>query len=229
MTMANESVGSATHLAVAALAFSLSSTAASAGTIQPWPDVLISAPVAKGWIVSGQTIGRIADDAHPSQIETRAQVGHVLSKKFTGWVGWVHFANYVPNAANGRENQLVEQLNWNVAVVGPLHLLTRTRLEQRSIRGIDETSWRWRQQVRVTYALGGKTAPSAILWSEPFLSLNRTTAQSHTLDLLRTFVGVAVPLSHHADLKIGYLNQRIYRFNTTIVNNAIPVSLTVRL
>jgi hypothetical protein len=47
---------------------------------------------------------------------TSMQVGHVLSKKFTAWVGWVHFANYVPNAANGRENQLVEQLNWNVAV-----------------------------------------------------------------------------------------------------------------
>jgi hypothetical protein len=82
--------------------------------------------------------------------------------------------------------------------------------------------------VRVTYALGGKTAPSAVLWSELFLSLNRTAAQSHTLDQLRNFVGVAVPLSHHADLEVGYINQRIYRPNTTIVNNAIPVSLTVR-
>jgi hypothetical protein len=226
MTITHKSPASATLLAVAALAFS--PAAANAGTIQPWPDVIISAPVAKGLLVSGEIIGRIADDAHTSQLETRAQVGHVFSKKFTGWVGWVHFANYVPHAANGREDQLVEQLNWNVAKAGPLRLLTRTRLEQRFIRGIDETSWRWRQQVRVTYALGGKKAPSAVVWSEPFLSLNRTAAQSHTLDQLRTFVGVTVPISPHIDFECGYLNQRIYRANTTIVNNAIPIMLTMR-
>jgi hypothetical protein len=201
---------------------------ANAGTIQPWPDVIISAPVAKGWLVSGEIIGRIADNAHPSQIETRAQVGHVFSKRFTGWVGWVHFANYVPRAANGREDQLVEQLNWSVATAGPLRLLTRTRLEQRFVRGIDETSWRWRQQVRVTYALGGKKAPSAVLWSEPFLSLNKTAGQSHALDQLRTFVGISVPISPNVDFECGYLNQRIYRPNTTIVNDAIPIVLMVR-
>jgi hypothetical protein len=215
---------------VAAMALcTLSTTGASAGTIQPWPDVLVSTPVAKGWLLSGQIIGRIADDNRPSQIETRIQAGHVFSKRITAWVGWAHFANYVINGPNSREDQLVEQLNWNLAATGPLRLTTRTRLEQRYIGGIDETSWRWRQQVRVTYALGGKAVPIAVIWSEPFFALNRTVAQSHTLDQLRTFVGIAVPISSHVDLECGYLNQRIYRPKTTIVNDAIPIILTVHL
>lgn len=178
--------------------------------------------------MSGQIIGRIADDNRTSQLETRAQIGRVFNKRVTAWVGWVHFANYNPNAANGRENQLVEQLNWNIAASGPLQLSTRTRVEQRFISGVDDTCWRWRQQVRVAYAFGDRKMLSAVVWSEPFIALNRTGGQSHTLDQLRNFIGITMPISSHADIEIGYLNQRIYRPDTVIVNDAIPVSLTLR-
>jgi hypothetical protein len=213
---------------VAAMSALVTPAVCAARTVQPWPDLLVSAPVAGGLLVSGEVVGRVADDSRTSQIETRAQFGHVFSKKITAWVGWVHIANYNPHAPNGREEQLVEQLNWTIGATGPLRLLTRTRLEQRFIRGVDETGWRWRQQVRAAYALGGKASPSAILWAEPFIALNRTGPQNHTLDQLRFFAGINVPFSHHADLEFGYLNQRIYRANTTIVNDAIPIVLTVR-
>lgn len=215
-------------VSIALSLFGLASTVAAARTAQPWPDILISAPVAKGWLLSGEAIGRVADDSRPSQIETRTQIGHVLSKSVTAWIGWIHIANYNPHAANGREDQVVEQVNWKFRSVGRVLLFTRTRLEQRFIRDMSGTSWRWRQQLRGTYALGSLRAPSAIAWVEPFIALNRTAVQSHTLEQLRSFVGVNVPISPHSDLELGYLNQRIYRANTTIVNDAFPVILTVR-
>jgi hypothetical protein len=191
--------------------------------------VLVNAAVAKDWNVSGEVIGRVADDSRTSQLETRVQAGHAFSKAVTAWVGWVHIASYNPHAPNGREDQAVEQLNWNIASLGSLRISTRTRLEQRFIQGVDATSLRWRQQVRAALALGSKRAPSAVVWTEPFVALNRTGAQHHTLDQLRTFAGVSFPVSRQVDLEFGYLNQRIYRASTTIVNDAIPIVLTVRL
>jgi hypothetical protein len=203
-------------------------TSAFAQAVQPWPDILVSAPLTKDWLVSGEVIGRIADDRRTSQLETRIQVGHVFSKSVTVWAGWVHFANYNPSAPNGREDQAVEQLNWNVGSIGRMRFSTRTRMEQRFVRGVDGASFRWRQQVRLAYALGHKGAPSLVLWTEPFVALNRTGAQRHTLDQLRTFVGVSLPISRKADFEIGYLNQRIYRPASEIVNHAIPISLAIR-
>ena len=204
-------------------------TAACAAPVQPWPNALLIAPLAPGWQASAEAVERVADEARPSQLETRLQVGHALSKCVMVWAGWVRFENYLRHAANTHENQAVEQINWNMGTIGPVRLATRTRLEQRLVSGVDQTSWRWRQQLRAALPLHGSHGPSAILWAEPFLSHNRTGAQSHTLDQLRTFAGVTFPVTRRIDLEIGYLNQRIYRPATTIVNDAIPMILTVRL
>ena len=98
----------------------VSPTAVQAETVQRWPDAFISAPIAQGWLASGEIIGRVADDQRTSQFETRAQIGRVIDKDVTVWLGWVHLANYDPHAPNRRENQIVEQFNWNVATVGSL-------------------------------------------------------------------------------------------------------------
>ncbi|WP_353229883.1 DUF2490 domain-containing protein [Novosphingobium sp.] len=200
---------------------------AQAQAVQPWPTVLVSGPVADGVLLSGEATGRIADNSRNSQIETRFLVGHAFTRHVTGWIGYVHYETYVPNARNTHESQVLGQVNWVIGTLGPLHISTRTRLEQRFIGGVDATSWRWRQQLRVSVPLGGKTAPSIAVSAEPFIALNETTGQRRTRDQLRTFVGISVPVSPHADIEIGYLNQRLYRAGPTLVNNAIPVNLTV--
>ncbi len=213
---------------IACAVFMQTSMATRAQTIQPWPDVFVSKPLTTDWLVSGEVIGRSGGDSRTSQLETRVQVGHAFSKAVTVWAGWVHFANYNPSAPNGQEDQAVEQLNWTIGSVGRLHFSTRTRLEQRFVRGTDGTNVRWRQQVRASYPLGSKGAPSAVLWTEPYIALNRTGVQRHTLDQLRTFVGLSIPVSRQVDLEVGYLNQRLYRPTTTIVNNAIPIVFAIR-
>lgn len=212
-----------------AIVVSALSPAVKADPLQPWPNIVVIVPLSSGWQASGEGIGRVADDAKTSQLETRIQLGRALSKNVTVWVGWVHFENYNPHAADGHEDQAVEQLSWNLGSIGPVRLVSRTRLEERFVSNFDGTNWRWRQQLRAMLPLSGKVGPTAVLWAEPFISLNRTGAQPHTLDQLRTFAGVTFPVTHHIDLEIGYLNQRIYRPITTIVNSAIPMILTVRL
>jgi hypothetical protein len=216
--------------AYAVLVAVASNSTAFAQTIQPWPDVIVSVPATRDVLVSGEVIGRIADDQRTSQLETRVQIGHAFSQKVTAWIGWVHFENY--NSATlprGHENQGVEQINWNIGNAGRIHISTRTRLEQRFITGVDTTSWRWRQQLRAAMPLGAKGAPSAIFWIEPFIALNETASQRRTLDQLRSFAGLSMPIARRVDLEIGYLNQRIYRLQSTVVNNAIPMIITVHL
>jgi hypothetical protein len=120
----------------------------------------------------------------------------------TVWAGWVHFANYLPNGRKTFEDQAVEQLNWNVGSLGRLRVLTRTRLEQRFLTNVNETSWRFRPQLRAVLPIGSARGPGAVLWTEPFFGLNRTTGQFHTLDQLRTFAIISVPLSKKADFEV---------------------------
>jgi len=201
---------------------------AHAQSVQPWPDVLVTKPVGDGWIASVELVGRASGDERLSQFESRLQVGHTLGRSLTAWAGWVHFANFVPGAPNTSEDQAVEQLNWAIGSIGRVRVATRTRLEQRFLSNLPGTNWRYRQQLRVVYATGGAKAAGLVLWSEPFLALNRTPGQRHTLDQLRSFAGVTVPVSRALDIEVGYLNQRVYRANDTLVNHAIPLVLTYR-
>lgn len=203
-------------------------SAGHAQSVQPWPNVFVSAPIADKTILSVEGVGRIASDARTSQFETRLQIGRVLSPSLTVGAGWVHFSSFIPDAGNTSEEQAVEQLNWAVGSLGRVRVTTRTRLEQRFISNVDATSWRFRQQIRAMYPLGSRTAPSLTVWTEPFLALNRTTGQRRTLDQLRTFVGVTIPMSPAADVEFGYLNQRIYRANGMLVHHAVPLIFNYR-
>jgi hypothetical protein len=203
-------------------------TPACAQSVQPWPDLLAIVPAGGGWSVSAELIGRAGGDARPSQVESRLQVAHALTRSLTASAGWVHYSTFVPRGANFTEEQAVEQLNWAVGAIGRLRVAARTRLEQRFISNVAGTNWRLRQQVRAVYALGDRGAPGLVVWGEPFVALNRTAGQRHLLDQLRTFTGVTVPVSPALDVEVGYLNQRVYRANDTVVNHAIPLVVTYR-
>lgn len=216
------------RVAAGLLATVLLPTAAAAQAVQPWPTLVVNAPLAPKWRMSGELVGRIAGERRPSQLETRLQVARAIGERVAIGGGWVHVVNYRPGAPDTTENQAVEQVNWTAATLGRFHLLSRTRLEQRFIGGVGATSWRFREQVRAAVGMGGARGASVVLWSEPFVALNHTAAQRRTLDQLRTFAGIAVPVSRGAELEIGYLNQRLYRPAGTIVNHAVPLILSYR-
>lgn len=215
---------------IAALA--LVAVPASARTVrdtQLWADFYLGTPVVPGVLVSGELIQRTVDDvSRDGQIETRLEFGHRFSRTLTGWVGWVHFTTYAAAGRNGIENDAVEQLNWTPGRIGPFALALRTRLDQRAIRGVGETSWRVREQARFVLPLQ-RAGPSLVLWAEPFLSLSRTRAQPYLLERMRSFVGINLPVARHMDLEAGYLNEYIPRLTGKRDNHVLSVVASVRL
>lgn len=127
---------------------------------------------------------------------------------------------------DGIEDQLAEQINWSVGTFGPVTLVTRTRLEQRFIVGNDGLAWRLREQIRLVAPIR-RSPLSAVLWAEPFIALNRTSATRESFDQLRVFAGVSARLSRHADVEFGYLNQHLHRLSGDVTNDVVPVVISL--
>lgn len=104
---------------------------------------------------------------------------------------------------------------------------TRTRLERRSLRGDDRAAWRAREQVRAALSLGVGLVPQAVIWTEPFVALNRTAQVRQTVDRLRLFAGIALPLGRRVSLEVGYLRQRQYRTTRGLATDAVPLVVSM--
>jgi len=184
---------------------------------QPWPTFNITAPLGKGWSISGEVVGRIdRDGTGPSQLETRLQIGHAITRSVVLWAGYVHVVSYPPLGRAGLEDQAVEQLNWKAGSIAGISFSSRTRLEQRFQR----------EQVKASVPLGRHVV--GIAWVEPFWALNQTSGVRRGFDQLRSFAGISVPLSPHVDIEAGYLNQFLPRASGDIRNDTVPVTLYVR-
>jgi hypothetical protein len=195
---------------------------------QPWPTVFVSGPINDQVMISGELINRVsADETRSSQLEARLQIGHRLTDRLTGWIGYVHVVTYVADGRNGIDNQVVEQLNWNMGTLGKLRLSSRTRLEQRFLRGNDSVSWRIREQLRASLPID-RAGSAIVVWTEPFVELNTTNLTRGGLDQLRSFAGFSLPVGRHADVELGYLRQRLFRPGADIDNNVIPIVLNIR-
>lgn len=181
-------------------------TSATAQNLQPWPTLQLSVPIAPRVSLSGETVQRIsADDRRAGQWRLRANANYNPSKRLALSVGYGRLVTYQSSGANGLENQINEQASWEVWRIASIRLLSRTRLEERFIRGDDGTSWRLREQLRGELPLG-RHAASLVLWTEPFVVVHHTRLSRDTLSMIRTFVGVSAPLSRRVSVEGGYLN-----------------------
>lgn len=196
---------------------------------QMWTSAAVTGRLSKRVLVGADIVGRYVDDARRlGQRVIRAQIGTPLSKRVTVWIGYAHAATCAVNSAAAVEERSYEQLNWAVATLGTARLSSRTRLEQRYARGVDGTAWRLRDQVRFVVPLAAK-GPSAVLWVEPIVSLNRTTAVMPGVDQVRGFAGVSVPLTGQIDVEAGYLQQYVVRRTGDRSNHTLSVSFAYRL
>jgi hypothetical protein len=211
-----------------AVAGALFAAPACAGPVQPWPTIDVSAPLGGKWRGSVEIVGRISDDStRPSQLESRFEMGRKLDEHITFWAGYVHVVSYNIGRRDGIEDQAVEQLSWSAGAVGPFKISSRTRLEQRFIVGNDRTAWRVREQIKAALPIG-RSPVTAVLWTEPYFALNRTAATGRTFEQLRSFAGASVRVSKHADVELGYLNQRLWRTSGKVVNHVFPLVLNLQ-
>lgn len=215
-------------IAAALATASADRAAAATSDTQIWTIASASGRLAEGVLGSVELTGRYVDDASRlGQLETRLQLGTPVARSVTLWAGYVHVSNFNLGRSATLEDQAVEQLNWTIGKVGRATLSSRTRLEQRFQKGVDGVAWRTREQLRLAVPLG-RRAPTALLWVEPFVSLNRTSAVRPGIDQVRTFAGVAIPVAKTADVEIGYLNQYLNRAAGDRSNNTLSVAVALR-
>jgi len=89
-----------------------------------------------------------------------------------------------------------------------LILLSRWRLEERSIVGRQDLGWRVRAMLRAQMPLNGRGSAGPLAWSEAFIGLNDTDwGQRSGLRQVRAFGGALVPLNKHLNLEAGYMAQ----------------------
>ncbi|WP_375764735.1 DUF2490 domain-containing protein [Archangium gephyra] len=109
------------------------------------------------------------------------------------------------------ESRLYQQLLYNTAL-GPVKLVSRTRLEQRLLASASGASHRVRTLLRGAYPLDAEGTFSLVLWDEVFFHLNTVEGGPRAgFDQNRAFVGAAWKLSPHVALEVGYLNNFIRR------------------
>ena len=202
-------------------------TAANAATedVQSWTTLSLSGKLTDGLMGSAEVVGRFTNNVgRLGQVEARTQIGHPVSKNVTLWLGYVHVVTYAKTGRDGIEDQAVQQISWNMGKLFGGSLSSRTRLEQRFQRGVTDVAVRFREQVKLSIPLK-KKGLSAVVWVEPFVSLNRTSAVRPGIDQVRSFAGLGFKLSKHADIEAGYLNQYLNRANGDFSNHTLSVSL----
>lgn len=153
---------------------------------------------------------RLTDDAgRLGQILLRPAIGHRFDASASAMIGYVYFENRPLGRTSRYEHRLFEQFSARlVGGPGRLTVISRTRLEQRFVTGFDDIGLRLRQQVRAQVPVSRQV--SAVVWTEPFISFNRTDwGQRPSVDQWRNFVGVAVPLNGQIVLEPGVMHHYI--------------------
>ena len=199
---------------------------------QVWLAAVVQGRVKQEVIFHLEAQPRITDDAQRlGQLLLRGAIGVQIGKRSSILSGYSFIRTDPIDRPLTSEHRLWQQLMVPLTPPGSrLTITSRTRLEERFVEGFGGVGWRLRQQIRLQHRLGNKSQVSAVLWSEPFYSLNTADwGQRAGWDQVRTFAGVAIPVSKHITLEPGYLNQTVFRTNSTRYNHIANLWLFVRL
>ena len=139
------------------------------------------------WWLEGQI--RFRDDGSEfDQGFFRVGAGYQVAPKVSLWAGYGWFRTSPEGASYFNEDRIWQQLLWKPSL-GPFGVLWRTRLEQRFLDTGDDTGWRFRQFVKLSYPLPRRFYLAA--YDEVFIALNSTDYGADSgFDQNRLFAGV---------------------------------------
>lgn len=141
------------------------------------------------------------------QAPVRAAIGYALSDHATVWLGYMYMATLPKGRPTQNEHRVWQQLMLTGST--PFgDVVSRTRLEQRYIQGVEPVEWRIREMIRWSRPIFEGSPISAVVWDEVFVRLNSTTPTTRVgFDQNRVFAGFGYAFSKEARVEIGYLNQ----------------------
>lgn len=201
--------------------------------LQQWTLLAAQGEVADRVVVYAEVQPRFTNEvSRLGQLLIRPAIGYRINDDFTALVGYAYVRTDPLGGRATDEHRFFQQLNSTLyRGGGGLTITGRTRLEQRTVVGAEETGWRFRQVIRaqapVKDVRGGKL--QAIAWTEPFYNLDSTDwGQRQGFDQVRTFIGLGVPITEGLTAEPGYLNQTVFRRGEDRVNHVASLTLFYR-
>lgn len=172
---------------------------------QLWFLATARGPISGRWLAYLEAQPRISGSGM-EQLILRPAVGYQLTKRWSLWQGYGWTPSFDPFRGENRiyQQSQVETPRGEL----PVHLVNRTRLEERWIEGVSGVSLRLRHMLRVVYPLDETKTWSLVAYDEPFVTLNRASGGPLPgFDRNRAFLGVGRGLGSGVNLEVGYLNQ----------------------
>lgn len=168
---------------------------------------------------------RFTNDADRlGQLLLRSLVGYRLSGDVNVGAGYAYIFTDPVGPVELNEHRLYQELNVRLLrTSGGLTVDSRTRLEQRLFEERDGTGWRLRQFVQMRAPINEHNR--IVVFSEPFVDLNRTSVQRGGLSIWRNFAGISVPLAKGIEIVPGYLNQYVVRDGPDRVDHTANINL----
>lgn len=209
----------------------LPSPVAAQGDFQQWLTASARVDLSDAIAIQNEAIARFGDDGDGLyEIENSTLLGYKFNRKVAVWAGYVHNPQYDAGAFTVMERRAREQMTFdNFSAIGKASLSGRLRFEQRWREGIDGTGWRLRPYLKFALPLGGKSAPTLNLSTEPFINLGTTAFQSSRgLERARGAIALSFPVSKAVRIEAGYLNQhRFVRRGPDSEDHALTASLAL--
>jgi hypothetical protein len=170
---------------------------------ESWSLINVNFVLPRKWRVSLEAQNRVANNLREQdRLLLRGAIGYQLHPKWSLWLGHAWTPSYQPryNSEHRVFQQVIFQHRFK-----RLDVANRTRLEERFIAGMGETSYRFRTLFRGQYFLDARRKWSLVANDEIFFNLNNASrATSSGLDQNRTYVGVNHTFNPHVNLDVGY-------------------------
>lgn len=151
----------------------------------------------------------------------RPGVGLAFAPWGSLWLGYAWVPNW--NEETGQRSD--EQRIWEQLTLtyrgGPVLLQSRTRFEQRYLKGASGTAHRFRQFVRFNYKPKEQVPVGIALWDEVFVGIQGATWAKQGFDQNRVFLGPAIyAFDGLFRVEVGYLNVFLSRETQQLVHIA---------
>ncbi|HSI46015.1 MAG TPA: DUF2490 domain-containing protein [Methylophilus sp.] len=163
---------------------------------------------------------------HIDYLYLRPALFYKLSPQTNLWLGHDTIIGHPEGKSAYHETRWYEQFQYQFEPVSSVTFSNRTRLEERSREGFQDTGHRLRQMIKATMPLKMHPQLSLVISNELFINFNPTDwGARRGIDQNRLFIGSNWAFNKSSYLEAGYLNQIVHKATTNLENHVITATL----